>query len=129
MEGSDEERVSVSQKDLTKTVASVSQKDLTKKEFSISQKDLTKELFSVSQKDLTCLRQELDMQDMMARRAPKMHGDLSHQERALIQEQVELYLDGRLEKLPVVSVKQIEVGISVYPHIQHNQFTFNEAAW
>ena len=50
------------------------------------------------------------MQDMMARRAPKMHGDLSHPERALVQDQVELYLDGQLEQLPVVSVKQIEVS-------------------
>ena len=53
------------------------------------------------------------MQDMMARRAPKMHGDLSHQERALIQEQVELYLDGQLEQLQIVSVKQIEVSSAI----------------
>ena len=53
------------------------------------------------------------MQDMMARRAPKMHGDLSHQERALIQEQVELYLDGQLEQLQIVSVKQIEVSLAI----------------
>ena len=53
------------------------------------------------------------MQDMMARRAPKMHGELSHQERALVQQQVELYLDGQLEQLQIVSVKQIEVSSAI----------------
>ena len=59
------------------------------------------------------------MQDMMARRAPKLHGDLSHQERALVNQQVELYLDGKLEKLQIVSVKQIEVR----PHTDPRHYT------
>ncbi|XP_043203365.1 kinesin-like protein KIF9 [Amphibalanus amphitrite] len=80
-------------------------------------------LLSKLKKDLTCLRQELDMQDMMARRAPKMHGDLSHQERALVQDQVELYLDGKLEQLQVVSVKQIEAVLEAVKTTQARRET------
>ncbi|XP_037090960.1 kinesin-like protein KIF9 [Pollicipes pollicipes] len=70
------------------------------------------------QKDLVSLPQELFMQDMMARRAPKLHGELSHQERATVEQQVQLYLDGQLDNIQIVSVKQIEAVLESVKTVQ-----------
>ncbi|KAJ8276998.1 hypothetical protein GJAV_G00070270 [Gymnothorax javanicus] len=74
------------------------------------------------QKEIQLLRQELSLQDTLANRSRMSYGSLTETQVAEIQSQVQRYLDGALDEINIVSIRQVkEVFVQFKLAVQHHE--------